>query len=159
MQKKTNLHSVWQWVFLVLLLGTIGVTFVALSWYVTRERTRPPGPLPTAILWTTTPTPTATQTPIPTATMPPPSPTVTTGIAVGKRVRIAGTGSAGLSLRDGPGVNSQRLGVAIESEVFVVVGGPTNADGLTWWLLRYEADSTREGWGAANYLELVDGKQ
>ena len=159
MQKNPNLHSIWQWSFLVLLLGTIGVTFISLSWYVTRERVRPPGPLPTAILWTTTPTPIATLTPVPTATVPPPSPTVTTGIAVGKRVRITGTGSAGLSLRDGPGVSYQRRGVAIEGEVFVVAGGPTAIDGLTWWLLRYEADPTREGWGAANYLAIVDGRQ
>ena len=155
MQNKANLHSVWQWGFLVFLLGTIGVTFISLSWYVTRERTRPPGPLPTAILWTATPTPTATQTPIPTATVPPPSPTVTTGIAVGQRVRIAGTGSAGLSLRDGPGVSYQRRGVAIEGEVFVVAGGPTSADGLTWWLLKDETEPSREGWGAANYLVVV----
>ncbi|MEA3309067.1 MAG: SH3 domain-containing protein [Chloroflexota bacterium] len=160
MQKRANSLPLWQGIFLILWLGALGITLAALGWYVTRrEHPRPPGPLPTAILWTTTPAPTATQTPIPRATMPPPSPTVTTGIAVGKQVRIAGTGSAGLSLRDGPGVSYQRLGVAIEGEVFIVAGGPTNADGLTWWLLRYEADPTREGWGAANYLAIIDGGQ
>ena len=154
MEKRVNLHAVWQWGLLIVILGTLGGTLAALSWYVTRERAQPPGAHPTAILWTTTPAPTATNTPIPTATRVPPSPTVATGIAVGQRVRITGTGDAGLSLRDGPGVSYTRLDIAKEEEVFVVAGGPTAADGLTWWLLKDETNPAREGWGAANYLAL-----
>jgi hypothetical protein len=143
----------WQIGVLIVLIGAIGALFVALGWLMTREPPRPAGPWPTAVLWTATPAPTATNTPTPTPTPVPPTPTAATGIVIGSRVRVAGTDSVGLSLRNGAGLNYQRVDVAGEGEILIVAGGPTEADGLTWWLLRDEAEPTREGWGAANYLQ------
>jgi hypothetical protein len=143
----------WQIGGLIVLFGLIGALFVVLGWLMTREPPRPIGPKPTAVLWTTTPEPTPTVTPTPTATAAPATPTAAADIAVGSRVRVAGTGGAGLNLRSGAGLNNERVDIAGENEVFVVAGGPREADGLTWWLLKDENDPAREGWGAANYLQ------
>ncbi|MGC9399337.1 MAG: hypothetical protein ACP5HM_09400 [Anaerolineae bacterium] len=143
---------------LIGLIGATGVLFLTLGWLMTREPPRPPGSRPTAVVWTATPAPrptvtsTPTVTPPPPATPPPPTPTTATGIAIGSRVRVSGTGNAGLNLRSGAGLNYERVDIAAEGEVFIVAGGPREADGLTWWLLKDEADPAREGWGAANYL-------
>ncbi len=146
------LAKFFQWGCLFFL--TVSLILVALSvgWLFLRTPPLPPGPLPTAILWTATVTPTATPTPVPSPTLPPPTPTPSAGMAVGARVRVNGTGDVGLNLRAGPGLTHDRVDVALEGEVFIIVAGPTQADEITWWQLRAEADPTREGWAAANYL-------
>jgi hypothetical protein len=73
-------------------------------------------------------------------------------IGVGSRVRVVGTGAAGLSLRAAAGTQHERLDVAAEGESFIVAAGPVQADGYSWWLLRDEANPQREGWGVADYL-------
>lgn len=143
----------WQIGALIVLFGLTGALFVALGWLMTREPPRPTGPRPTAVLWTTTPKPTLTPTPTPTPPPEPATPTAAPDIAIGGRVRVAGTGGAGLNLRAGAGLNYERVDIANEGKVLVVAGGPKEADGLTWWLLKDKADPTREGWGAANYLQ------
>ncbi len=150
-QPKTELVHWLQWGCLLVLLGITVVAALGGTWLLTRSPAPPPGPRPTAIIWTASPTPTATPTPIPTATPVPPPPT---GIGIGARVRVSGTGSAGLNLRAEAGTTAERLGVAQEGEYFIVAGGPQEADALTWWFLRDEANPQREGWGAANYLAL-----
>jgi hypothetical protein len=137
----------------IALVGVTGVLFLALGWLFVREPPRPAGPRPTAVLWTATPVPTPTITPTPTATLAPPTPTAVSGITIGSRVRIVGTGGVGLNLRRDAGLSHDRVDVAGEGEVLIVAGGPREADGLTWWLLRDEANPIREGWGAANYLQ------
>jgi hypothetical protein len=149
---KALLANYWHWGCLIVLLLALGALFAGLGWLFTRRPPRPEGALPTAILWTATPAPTATATPTPTATPQPPTPTPAVGIGIGSRVQVSGTGGDGLSLRKGAGLNSPRVDIAGEGEMFIVAGGPITADGLTWWLLKDEANPEREGWGAANYL-------
>ncbi|MCX7681435.1 MAG: SH3 domain-containing protein [Anaerolineae bacterium] len=125
--------------------------------------TRGPGggsnqPTPTLIIWTPTPVPTvATATPTPTPTEAPTLiPTPPAGIAVGRYVRVAGTGGAGLNLREGPGANYPRKDVASEGEVFIVVEGPVEAGEFTWWKIRDHKNSEREWWAAGNFLEPIE---
>ena len=142
------------WILLILVVvGGAGVLGIAL-WNLWRHPPQPDAALPTAILWTTTPTPISTATPRPTATprLPTPTPPVVSGLGVGSRVLVTGTGAAGLNLRDAPGLQGARVDIAAEGEVFIIAGGPVEADELTWWLLKDEANPDREGWGAANYL-------
>lgn len=135
----------------LLTLSIIGL-LIAASYLLTRPGDVPAGPLPTGelLLATNTPTPT----PTPTSTPPPLPPTSTTGegIGIGSRVRVNGTGAAGLNLRATPGTSGDRVTIAAEGSVFIIAGGPQEADGLTWWLLKDETNPEREGWGAANYL-------
>jgi hypothetical protein len=74
----------------------------------------------------------------------------------GIRAQVTGTGSAGLSLRENPGTGTERIDVAADGETFLVVAGPEEADGYTWWLLRDENDPQREGWAAATYLTPIE---
>lgn len=147
--------NLWQWGCLTLLIGGILLVIVTGLWLFSRPTAIPPGPRPTAIVWTATPTPTPTPTPLPTPTPSPTLPLSPTEIGVGVRVRVSGTGAAGLSMRATPGTTMERLDIAAEGEVFLVIDGPMVADDLTWWFLRDEAHPQREGWGAANYLVVI----
>ncbi len=71
---------------------------------------------------------------------------------MGVRVQVSGTGAAGLNIRASASTTAERLSIAAEGEVFIVAAGPTQANDLTWWFLRDEANPQREGWAAANYL-------
>jgi len=44
----------------------------------------------------------------------------------------------------------------MDDEVFLVVGGPVEADGYTWWQLRAPYDQTRTGWSAQDFLDLIE---
>jgi len=107
-----------------------------------------PGPTSTATIATATLVP-ATQTPAPTETPLPGT------IALNTYVQIAGTGGEGLRLRASPSLNSDPLFLGYDSEVYLVTGGPTQADGYTWWYLTAPYDTARSGWAASNYLEFV----
>lgn len=142
---------VWVLGFVVLLL----LLLVASLWlvYALRGQWAESGPTATPILWTPTSAPvppTATPTPAPTEE---PTPTVPAGIAIGARVRVTGTGGSGLSLRDGPGTEYQRMDVAVDGQIFEVVDGPTVAGDVTWWKVRDPDDENRSYWAAANFLE------
>lgn len=122
-------------------------------------------PTPTAIIWTLAPSPTsspaaASALPTPTLTAAPEepeaeTPTSTSDIAVGGQVQVSGTGGLGLSLREGPGANYTRMGVAAEGEIFVVVEGPHMTADSPWWRIRDPDDPDREWWAIGNYLEPV----
>jgi hypothetical protein len=142
-----NRPNIAQWGCLVMLLGIIGLTVVAGVWLFTKPASSPEGPRPTAIVWTVTPSPTPTLAPTPT-----PVPVLPGQIGVGFRVTVMGTGGAGLSIRADAGTSAERVHVATEGEVLLVVGGPQDADGYTWWFLRDEVDPAREGWAAQNFL-------
>jgi hypothetical protein len=88
-------------------------------------------------------TPLSTSTPIPGI------------IALNTYVQISGTGGDGLRLRASPGINSDPLFLGNDSEVFLVIDGPSQADGYTWWYLTAPYDQTRSGWAVANYLIYV----
>ncbi|MCX8066954.1 MAG: SH3 domain-containing protein [Anaerolineae bacterium] len=112
-------------------------------------------PYPTPIIWTATPTPTILPSPSPTWT-PEPTPTASPEIAIGRYVRVSGTGGAGVSLRQEPDTGSPRLSIGQEGEIFIVVSGPRVGGGYTWWLIRDPTNEMRQGWAVANYLQPVD---
>lgn len=134
-----------------MLLGAIALTIVGAVWLFTKPTADPDGPRPTAIVWTTTPTVASTS-----AATPTPAPIASGDVGIGVRVQVNGTGGAGLSIRSDAGTNSERLAVAEEGEVLLVVGGPEDADGYTWWLVRDELDAQREGWVAEDFLSPTD---
>lgn len=116
---------------------------------------------PTAIL-TVIPAPTATQTP--TAVVLSDTPAVTPtfnlsvdggSIQVGAYVQISGTGGDGLRLREGPGTEYEQIFLGREAEVFKVTDGPKEGSGYTWYYLVAPYDTTRSGWAAANFLQVV----
>jgi hypothetical protein len=108
-------------------------------------------PGPTSTLYV--PTPTLTRVPTSTSNIPPsPMPGM---IGVGSSVQIYGTEGSGLNIRSAPGLGSEVLFVALDSEVFTVQAGPEVVDDFTWWYLVTPLDETRAGWAASNYLSLV----
>ncbi|MCP4519569.1 MAG: SH3 domain-containing protein [Delftia sp.] len=76
------------------------------------------------------------------ATAPPPD-----VIAVGGYVRVAAP--PGLTFRDAASTGGARLLVLDSGSVLLVIGGPQEADGYTWWKLR-KLDDGAEGWSAAS---------
>jgi hypothetical protein len=103
----------------------------------------------TPILPTTTPveviTPDVTDLPDP-----PPG-----NISIDSYVQVTGTGGGGLRLREGPGLDRAVRLLGEEGEIFLVVEGPQQADGYTWWYLEGPFDQSRRGWAAANFLRVV----
>ncbi len=75
---------------------------------------------------------------------------------MGVHVRVSGTGDAGLSIRAEASTGAERLYIATEDERFLIAGGPTAADGFTWWFVRDEINPEREGWAVENYLTVED---
>jgi hypothetical protein len=75
-------------------------------------------------------------------------------ITVGSTVRVVAPES-GLNVRAEPGVNANRLFVAPDESLFLVIDGPLQADSLTWWKIQNPDDPSEQGWGAGTYLEVV----
>ncbi len=102
-----------------------------------------PTATPTLILRPTfTPVPTATPTATPTPTPLP----VPTEIAVGVFVRVVD----GVNFRIEPTTQGQLIRTLADGVVLEVIGGPTDAEALTWWQLR-DVDGSI-GWAASQYL-------
>jgi hypothetical protein len=102
--------------------------------------------------------PTATP-PVPTAPPSEPTPTLSADTpAIGGYVQVSGTGDIGyLNLRGEASRSAPVNYLALEREVFQVQAGPVEADGLVWWFLVDPATGSRSGWGAQNYLTVVQG--
>jgi hypothetical protein len=79
------------------------------------------------------------------------SPTPLT-ITVGSTVVV--NASDGLNVRAGAGLDQNIMFNADNGDVFEVEDGPTQANGLTWWMIRDPANSSRFGWAAADYLDV-----
>jgi hypothetical protein len=93
--------------------------------------------------------PTLTITPFYTAT--PALPTVIPGtIGVGAMVEAT---EDGLRLRYEPSLSGKILNQASSHELFIVIVGPRQADGYTWWLLQGVYDKSRQGWAVDSYLK------
>jgi hypothetical protein len=112
-------------------------------------------PTPLPVIWTVTPAPTDEPVVIPTETDVP-IPTTSPDIAIGRYVKVSGTSDVGLSLRSGPGANYDRMDIAHEGEVFIVVDGPKPSGGYDWWQIRDPDNEERTWWAAANFLSPVD---
>jgi hypothetical protein len=94
--------------------------------------------------------------PLPVSPTPPPTFTPLPGvIAINTYVQITGTDGDGLRLRAAPSLSSDPLFLGNEAEVFLVVDGPQDSDGYTWWYLTAPYDATRSGWAVANYLVRI----
>lgn len=149
---------------LLVVLGTIGVAIalllvVLLILFASRKNSEmaiiPTSKMILVPAPTLTPSPTATQYVTPTATQRPGLPPAAGGIQIGNFVQITGTGGAGLRLRSGPGLNFDSKFLGMDSEVFEVKDGPTEASGIQWWYLVAPYDENRAGWAASNYLQIV----
>jgi len=77
------------------------------------------------------------------------------GVTIQNFVKIEGTGGVGLRIRRSPGVDAEIVFLANESEVFIVIGGPEEKDGILWWQLTTPYDDSRSGWASADYLVAV----
>ena len=107
------------------------------------------------------PAPTLTPTPVPPTVVPTFTPTsiffLPEGvIGVGAFVQVTGTQGAGLRMRSEPGLDSQVNFTALDSEVFLVIDGPVDADGYTWWHLEAPYDENRNGWSAGDFLQPIE---
>jgi hypothetical protein len=97
----------------------------------------------------------------PTETLPPtltpvePTAVVINGIQVGSSIQITGTGGAGLKIRNNYGINAGQKFIALDSEVYEVIGGPEEQDGYIWWELSSAYDSQRNGWAVSEYLTPI----
>jgi hypothetical protein len=99
---------------------------------------------------------TPSQTPAPTnAQQAQQTPTPNDFIILGNYVKVSGTGGDGLRLHNDASVSSKVNYVAIDAELFIVMGGPVQADGYTWWELKDPYSNEAVGWGVANYLSVV----
>lgn len=78
------------------------------------------------------------------------------GVGVQKFVKIEGTDGVGLRIRREPGTSADVVFLANESEVFIVIGGPVEKDGILWWQLSTPYDETRSGWASADYLTMIE---
>ena len=116
-------------------------------------------------------TPVLTMISAPTQTPEPPTPTATTTpsdstevvlpegvIGVGIYVQVIGTDGAGLRMRSEPGLNGTVNFTALDAEAFLVIDGPVEADGYTWWHLEAPYDQTRNGWSAGDFLSPIEGE-
>jgi hypothetical protein len=75
-------------------------------------------------------------------------------IAVGVTVMVVAPES-GLNVRSAAGINNEILFVAPDQQLLTVIGGPTQADSLTWWEVQDPSDPSSRGWAAGTYLEVV----
>ncbi len=102
---------------------------------------------------TATPRPTWTPSPRPSPTPPEPTPTPTlpATVQVGIFVKVSGAGEQGLSFRKAPGLQTERIRFLPEGTIMRVIGGPEEADGLTWWQLE-DPRTGEQGWAAGAYL-------
>jgi hypothetical protein len=81
-------------------------------------------------------------------------------IDIGARVIVVDVGDQELNVRDAPGVSGTSITFrAPEGVAFRIVGGPQQADGLTWWQIALEDNPSRVGWAASNYLEYQAPEQ
>ena len=131
------------------------------------KKTATPPIIPTqVILPTLTPTAAAqaTATPIDSGSQAPAEPTVapqpTVDVApapatngkfnINQTVVVTGTDREKLSFRAGPGTGYNRLRVVKDGVNLVVIGGPEQADGFTWWQLKTPKGEV--GWAVEDYL-------
>ncbi|MCB9461655.1 MAG: hypothetical protein H6670_18525 [Anaerolineaceae bacterium] len=78
------------------------------------------------------------------------------GITVGATIAVRGVDDQQLNVRNVPGINDTSIQFrADEDEQFLVVEGPVQADGFTWWRIQDAVDTTRSGWAVSNYLGVI----
>lgn len=157
---KLPLKTIWNPVTIITgLILLIGLALVSLAVIFLGRNPEPIAEATPAV--TVIPAPTLTPTAIPPTAIPSPTPTtiffLPEGvIGVGAFVQVTGTGGAGLRMRAEPGLNSQVNFTALDSEAFLVIDGPVEADGYTWWHLEAPYDENRNGWSAGDFLTPIE---
>ena len=63
--------------------------------------------------------------------------------------------SDSLNIRKDAGLGQTLLTTAVKGDRFKVIEGPKQADNLTWWHIQDTVDPTRDGWAAADYLDVA----
>jgi hypothetical protein len=144
---------IWVLALVVLLLAAVACGLWAV--YTLRLQQPVPGPTPTPVIWTATPAPTDPPSPTPTET-PRPTPTIPPEMAIGRYVRVTGTEGVGVSLRQEPDVNTARMGIGKEGDVLLILDGPRQRGGYTWWLVRDPDNEELRGWAVGDFLEPTD---
>jgi len=136
----------------------VGITWLVFSMAV-RQETR----METTPQYNVTVIPAPTQTD--TVLAPPDLPTATSeapvilpdgAIGINVYVKVTGTEGLGLRMRAAAGTGTDINLLAMDDEVFKVVGGPEVSDGYTWWQLEAPLDEKRSGWAAENYLMVFN---
>lgn len=74
-------------------------------------------------------------------------------ISVGAHVTVDVDG--GLNVRPEPTVNNVERFRANFGEIFIVIDGPQNANGFTWWLIQDVNNSARGGWAVGEFLQVA----
>jgi hypothetical protein len=144
----------------MVIIAAVMICLVCLYLYLRPDSSLPAGTSPYAINMLVTPASTSTPLPAtPTASPTQPGMEATSTpapgeIAVGVYVQVR-PGVDALNLREEPGLESKRLNLAFDSEVFHVTGGPEVADGYTWWHLTASYDISRAGWAAQDFLVAI----
>lgn len=150
----------------------IGLGVVILSYAMSSSSDETPAPIAegTEPTVTVNVTPLATWTPGATSTPPPPAnPTpepepaapeeaapadpnapAEAGLASGSQVKVAGTEGFGVNMREGSGVTFAIVETIADETRLEIIGGPTEADGYTWWQARLE--DGREGWVVQDFV-------
>lgn len=95
-----------------------------------------------------------TELPTPTSEAPVVLPDGAIGINV--YVKVTGTQGLGLRIRATAGTGTEINFLAMDDEVFKVIGGPEVSDGYTWWQLEAPLDQNRSGWAAEDYLMVFN---
>lgn len=153
----------WKWLGMGLLLTIVGciAALLLLNSVLSRKQplaadtpeatviilTAPPSPTTNVIGSSLPPTPMPTFTPIPTpdAAIAPPQ------ITADFYAVVANTDGLGVTVRGGPSTRNVALLVADEGTVLLILDGPQEGDGFSWWQVKL-ADGT-EGWVAEDFLE------
>ena len=79
-------------------------------------------------------------------------------ILAGSYVEVYDTGSSGLRIRSGAGINNFVQFIAFDEELYEVQAGPQEADGYTWWFIVSAYDQNRSGWAVENYLRIIQAQ-
>ena len=69
-------------------------------------------------------------------------------IGIGDRVVVQNTGSLGLNVRTGPSTDYSVIGKVYDGAKGTITSGPRNANGYTWWKVRWES---YHGWSVDYY--------
>ena len=158
--RKTGKNAIYNPMTLIsALIIVIGLVLMAMAILFLGRDPKPRSDAPLEL--TKIPAFTPTQKSIPPTVTPSPTPTsiffLPEGvIGVGAYVQVIGTEGAGLRMRANPGLNTAINFTALDSEVFLVIDGPVELDGYTWWHLEAPYDKTRNGWSAGDFLTPIE---
>jgi len=162
MRKESFLSWIFKFINIWVIFGAVLVfVLLAVFWGTILWAFSPIGPkviAPTAEI-TIIPAPTLTMVIVSTPTstpVPQVEDTAVVDLLLGSMVEITGTGSDGLRIRSDPGTGGTILFVAKDGERFIVKDGPQEADGYTWYYLVSDDDKSKAGWGAMDYIRVID---